>query len=143
MKVIFLDVDGVLNDWDTPALSKYLWYKESCMKQLQLLVKNTGAKIVVSSTWKYSEELMTKLKNVLEKYGLSVYDVTPDLSDKPPEIRAYLEVHPEVENYVILDDDDFFHEFYTKQVRTLGYLRMGLDEQYRLAAESILNDSEH
>ena len=63
MKVIFLDVDGVLNDWDTPALSKYLWYKESCMKQLQLLVKNTGAKIVVSSTWKYSEELMEKLKN--------------------------------------------------------------------------------
>ena len=108
MKVIFLDVDGVLNDWDTPALSKYLWYKKSCIEQLQLLVKNTGAKIVVSSTWKYSDELLSKLKNVLEEYGMFVHDVTPDLDDKPPEIRAYLKAHPEIEKYVVLDDDDFF-----------------------------------
>ena len=143
MKVIFLDVDGVLNDWDTSALSKYLWYKKSCIEQLQLLVKNTGAKIVVSSTWKYSDELLSKLKNVLEEYGMFVHDVTPDLDDKPPEIRAYLEAHPEIEKYVVLDDDDFFKEFGWNCVRTLGYLRMGLDEQYRRVAESVLNGSEH
>lgn len=143
MKVIFLDVDGVLNDWDTPALSDYHWYRKSCMENLQLLVRNTNAKIVVSSTWKYSEKLLNKLAKVLEEYGLKIHDVTPDLDDKPSEINAYLKAHPEVENYVVLDDDDYFKIFHEHQVRTLGYLRMGLDKQYRLVAEFILNDSEH
>src|SRR4029077_8535713 len=58
MKVIFLDIDGVLNRCDTqrPPLTHQeplpIPIAPECMGRLNQLVAETGAKIVISSSWR-------------------------------------------------------------------------------------------
>ena len=53
MKVLFLDIDGVLNghEWDDDAKSCNI--RRECVKHLNRVVQETGCKIVVSSAWRY------------------------------------------------------------------------------------------
>lgn len=69
MKIIFLDVDGVLNHSKTPD-----WRDGSihvldmeCVNQLRRVLDTTGAKIVVSSTWRFSPEGMRAVLDALPK----------------------------------------------------------------------------
>lgn len=120
MKVIFLDIDGVLNNEEfTLLLHKRLLGREqylqvfrdigempfdyrSCVL-LQKLIHETGAEVVLSSIWRLSDKHVEGIK----KYaGIEIKDKTPRLScSRGIEIDTYLNVHPEVTNYVILDDD--------------------------------------
>ena len=119
MKVIFLDIDGVLNheqhykwlmetDEPTPLQSVYP-YSEFNPKSCQLLneiIKETGAQIVVSSSWRLDGE--NRLNSLFKYFGLpKIYSTTPCLNTaRGIEIGAWLAAHPEVTNYVILDDDE-------------------------------------
>jgi hypothetical protein len=94
MKVIFLDIDGVLNcelwyrkrhaEVDMHEVSaQYPFYEFSpeLVENLNRITEETGAKIVVSSTWRLGrtvEELQTLLKNVGVKG--EVIDKTDHLS---------------------------------------------------------------
>jgi hypothetical protein len=53
VKVLFLDVDGVLNghDWDDEAQSCNI--RRECVKHLNRVVRETGCRIVLSSAWRY------------------------------------------------------------------------------------------
>lgn len=53
MKVLFLDIDGVLNghEWDDVAKSCNI--RRECVQHLNRVVQETGCKIVVSSAWRY------------------------------------------------------------------------------------------
>ena len=53
VRLLFLDVDGVLNchDWDAKAQSCRIRHK--CVAQLNRIVRATGVKIVLSSAWRY------------------------------------------------------------------------------------------
>ena len=53
MKILFLDIDGVLNghEWDDEAKSCNI--RRECVKRLNRVVSATGCKIVVSSAWRY------------------------------------------------------------------------------------------
>lgn len=135
MKVIFLDFDGVLNGFDTnePAspLHPHLHLNPVLMRRLNRIVKRTGAKVVLSTSWRTrhhhpgaSAEHMTldELREALRLAGFvgEVIGVTPDLARLdtigrtgdvlwrcPPrlkEIRAWLDAHP-VSAFVVLDDD--------------------------------------
>lgn len=119
MKVIFLDIDGVLNhqkhyEWlmttnePTPMQRTYP-YTEFNPKSCQLLneiIKETDAKIVVSSSWRLDGEV--RLNYLFKFFGLPrVYSTTPCLNTaRGIEIGAWLAAHPEVTNYVIFDDDE-------------------------------------
>jgi hypothetical protein len=49
--VIFLDMDGVLSDNDdTGTLSARSRVRPECVRELERIVRATGAKVVVSST---------------------------------------------------------------------------------------------
>lgn len=133
MKVIFLDIDGVLNDAptimekddDLPA-EPHL----SCLKQI---VDATGAEIVLSSTWRRND-----VRNKLKTVGLKFIDRTKELKDRDTEIREWLDRHPEVTNYVILDDEvEFSPELTAHQVITTFY--EGLLEKHIPHAIKILN----
>ena len=62
MKIIFLDFDGVmdtayydhiLNKNGLPESDKYgVVFDPNCIKNLKAIIDNTGADIVVSSSWK-------------------------------------------------------------------------------------------
>ena len=124
-KIIFLDVDGVLN-----SQSYYIeWMRrhrvgvdydnsekeidESCVKNLKEIVDKTGAVIVLSSTWRNMRDvykLAINLNKTLAKYELHISDKTPWLhGNRPEEIKLWLDDYifkgNELKSFVILDDD--------------------------------------
>lgn len=60
-KIIFLDVDGVIN------IPPYLRFDEKCIDNLRKIVKATGAKIVVSSSWRCGN--MDLMKEAFDESG--------------------------------------------------------------------------
>ena len=119
MKVIFLDIDGVLNFPGTEARSPGGWIGVSSqqIKLLRDIVKETGAYLVLSSTWRHEwspdEEQCTEdgkyLNRRLTRYGLHIIDKTiknhEDLRGEA--IREWLSRHPHVDNWIVLDDNSF------------------------------------
>jgi len=53
VKILFLDVDGVLNghDWSDEAQSCSI--RRECVAHLNRVIRETGCKIVLSSAWRY------------------------------------------------------------------------------------------
>lgn len=118
MKVIFTDVDGVLNEVTTLTRTKsqVIFIDEEKLLRLKRIVDATGAKIVLSSTWRYDRDESSinsdflELHEVFRKVGLEFYDYTPVDAigiRRGMEIRAWLGLHPEVTKFVILDDELF------------------------------------
>ena len=110
MKIIFLDIDGVLNDAptilgtgdDQPTMEHL-----NCLKQI---VEATQAEIVLSSSWRLYKRYTKDVSIALAKVGLHLIDTTEELRERDEEIREWLGRHPEVEQYLILDDEDVFTE---------------------------------
>ncbi len=124
MKVIFLDIDGVLNNgkwikalaggFDNPINQM----DPSAVARLNALTEATGAKIVVSSTWRLiflskSVDPLGMLERCLRAYGIKgdIIGMTPRKDNairnqRGKEIQAWLdEHHSEVSKFVIIDDD--------------------------------------
>lgn len=79
---------------------------DPALKQLKRLVDTTGAKIVVSSSWRLIPMAMKNLTAQLEAHGMKVYDKTPHTGNyRGDDITAWLNQHDDVDAYVILDDD--------------------------------------
>ena len=106
MKVIFLDVGGVLNS----VQDRFSWTLESDKHLILLacIVRRTNAKIVVSSSWR-NYDLLDTLKERLNDFSMSVYDRTSysEHGIRGLEIKEWLDNHSDIESFVILDDEDF------------------------------------
>ena len=120
MKIIFLDIDGVLNSEMYEASRKddcgdgYI--DLSRVKLLADIVNATGAKIVLISSlrldWDKNPKLCGKdgkyINQCLGRYGLSIMDKTPFISlltARRKEILTWLFNHrSEVDGFVIIDD---------------------------------------
>lgn len=138
MKIIFLDIDGVLNhhqffkerfeakkrdklDGNLVKKSKIDREAEEIdpqsVENLNELIEKTGAKIVISSTWRLGTDIET-LQAILEKRGFvgEVIDKTPvgcECCQRGNEIHKWLksneyligEHYSDYNSYLILDDD--------------------------------------
>lgn len=140
-KIIFLDIDGVLNSnqyWASiqdkkktmPEMEFELDPK--CLRNLKKIVDETHSKIVVTSTWKRLKSRIEKFKNHVSQYGLYVHDLAPCHPDgaihRGDEIRQYLEGHKgEVDKFILLDDEEFpdFNELTNYLVKT-NFFKGGL-----------------
>ena len=111
MKIIFLDLDGVLNNWYHPDL-----IAPENLDVLKQIIEFSKAKIVLTSANKYplQRQNVTTLKgSYLEKYieilknnGINIYDLTPYVAEnRSLEIKEYLKSNPDVTDFVIIDDD--------------------------------------
>jgi hypothetical protein len=131
VKVIFLDFDGVLNckayfeacldrgsepttsDEDSEASA----LDPEALSRLNRIVEATDAKVVVSSSWRHGRSV-EQLETLLRSRGFrgAVHDKTMDWSttesgifageQRGDEIREWLDRHPQVDAYVVLDDDN-------------------------------------
>lgn len=156
MKVIFLDIDGVLN---TPSsgsrCGEYVGIDDDKTKLLADIVKRTKAKIVLISTWKKYWRKEEKLKPLqdysanyldekLAKQGLKVIDKTKDKADgrylsRGESILEYV-YRNNVENYIIFDDCQFDYDgcdltdnyIKTNQIEGLS------EQQVKAACETLL-----
>jgi hypothetical protein len=105
MKVIFLDIDGVLNTTTTPKPTQDARVVDrTLLSRLTMLVQHTGAQVVLSSTWRHDPDGLTSA----ERLGIPFMDVLPDMRPRPrnEEIKAWLGAHPNVQRFIVIDDDD-------------------------------------
>lgn len=86
MKVIFLDIDGVMNDEAAFMSWKDNPDKESAgdlptdkhMMQLKTIVAKTGAVIVLSSSWRCSNRGIRAVLERFFEYGITLYSITQE-----------------------------------------------------------------
>ncbi len=127
MKIIFLDLDGVLN---SAAYFKSLKDKgihqdkilnslePGMVERLNKIIDRTGAKVVISSTWRKLHS-MDELKAFLVEFGFryvdNVIDVTPTMNtDRGLEIHRWLTAQKErlsydsdpITHFCIIDDNN-------------------------------------
>lgn len=140
MKVIFLDVEGVLNTRETYERA-YRLRGQTAMIDLELdsfrleylktIIDETGAKIVLSSSFRYFFEkkdgklLPTnfkgkKLYDNFKKFGIEIYDTTvPKMGNREEQIKEWLLNRDDIESFVIIDDDpSAFFELYQNLILT-------------------------
>ena len=130
MKAIFLDVDGVLNNNHTRTVTFDGWcfVDDYLVARLAQIVRATGAKIILSSTWRdgwnradetLNEPFFNQLRAKLREYGMEIYDALP-LPMRPRRgqaIKDYFDHYKgePIEKFVILDDwsdmDGYYDEF--------------------------------
>lgn len=156
MKVVFLDIDGVLNE--EKSRSRCCGYKgidDKKVENLAKIFKQTNAEIVLISTWKDDWRKMDKdcqgmmanyLDRKLKKQGLVVLDKTKSIDgngfhfSRGEGILQYL-ADNKIEMYVILDDYQFDYDscgltdYYIKTDANNG----GLTEELSIKAIKLLN----
>lgn len=122
MKIIFLDIDGVLNGIEYVKNSgKFGVVVDPVrMELLKEIVNSTGAEIVLSSSWRehwsstanHCDEIGLEINKKFRAYKLYIYDKTPSLNFKRnEEIKVWLSDYPGITHYVILDDIEFTDEY--------------------------------
>ena len=153
-KIIFLDIDGVLmsNDWAEHVLEQEGYdvndTNELCDEKIGLLkeiIDATGAKIVLSSSWRFDDDALASIKNQLARYDLGIYDLTSQRIDvvfnRTKELKLYIEEH-RIETYLILDDEIIKDaELAPHQVKTSlarGLMRKDIEPSIK-----VLNDKEN
>lgn len=117
MKIIFLDIDGVLNVYPQGRDEYGAKFHPHFETNLKRIIDETGAKIVVSSTWRASG--LQNMQDMWRDRGLAgeVIDITPSFRNtrenfiRGEEIDAWLEKandHYNITRYCIIDDDTDF-----------------------------------
>ena len=118
-KVIFLDIDGVLNVYPQGHDEYGPIFHQHFIDNLGYIIEQTGAKLVISSTWRGSG--IEYLRNLWKHRNMpgDIIDITPncvdvvnsgrcefyDTVDRGHEIQQWLDEN-EVLNYCIIDDDN-------------------------------------
>lgn len=141
MRVIFLDIDGVLNNDRTVCRSPTgnVGVSGSLVNRLSKIVRETDAKIVLTSTWIFDYLSRTSDGKYLEKRlsykGLKISDcISCDYRIKKhrgASIIEYLEQHPDISHYVIIDDNifDLYFSPITKQHLVITDEREGITDR--------------
>ena len=156
MKVIFLDVDGVLNTPSSESrCGEYIGIDDEKVEKLKKIVEKTKTEIVLISPWKKYWRKEEKLKPLqdysanyldekLAKQGLKAIDKTKDKANgrylsRGEGILEYV-YRNNVENYIILDDCQFDYDgcdltdnyIKTNQIEWLS------EQQVKAACETLL-----
>ena len=105
MKVIFLDIDGVLNCAKTPNPRGFPYIVDKrLLARFKKLRDRTRAKVVLSSSWRVDPAGLFAARH----WGVPFQDVCPDMLGSPRrrEILKWLARHPKATRYVVIDDED-------------------------------------
>mgnify|MGYP001375937908 CR=1 FL=1 len=124
-KVIFLDIDGVMNSFSTrPQDPRGLvdFLDPANVAVLNAVVEGSGAVVVVTSTWRLTMPF-AELRATFAAAGCvaEIVDVTPDIDGprRGVEVEAWLAAQVEAPaRFVVIDDDFEMPAFPEKLVRT-------------------------
>ena len=153
-RVIFLDYDGVVNTamWNNKGTScNYNFPEDGKVNNFQAVqwisefCQTCHYDIVVSSSWRTEPNYQECLRNGGLRDGIQIIGKTPDRpgQSRGSEIKAYLEEHPEIKYYIIVDDDnDMLPEQKEHFVKTNVDRGFGKPE-YRKCIEIFLKDNGH
>lgn len=116
-KILFLDVDGVLNSYKTGGIYAL---KRRCLQLLEHIVTETGCEIVLSSIWRTDDYALRRLRRVLAYRKIQIKDVTPIEQGhiRGVEVANWCADHlydtDEPFVIAILDDDSDFFDYQLK-----------------------------
>ena len=139
MKVIFLDFDGVLNS------NAYLMrvnvqgvaIDPTRLVLLKQIVAATGAKIVLTSSWRLHWSRIPEecnftgkqINEIFASWGLEIWDKTAGTGRRrEAQIKAFLASHPEIDNFVVLDDMLLHADYLDGHIVKTSAYYDGLDE---------------
>lgn len=151
--------DGVLNTYYTTAKTSngITFVDDKKVAILKDIIDKTGAKIVLSSTWRIgwgyldlgkrdgsAVDAFIELRDKLSEFGIELYDKTPILDKfmrrRGEEIQLYLDSSADdIGGYVIIDDlgGEWLSPCSSHLLQTSEY--KGLQEKHIKVAERILN----
>ena len=142
MKVIFLDIDGVMNGFArpiNPSIEKRVWTPNlmreygielevfpELVERINKIAEDTGAFFVISSSWRIGyladwADVIIYLHNMgLKGFILGRTPWGEDLRKRGLEIQAWLKQHKDenIESFIILDDDGDMEPFMNRLVQT-------------------------
>ena len=152
-RVLFLDIDGVLN---TTRSATHIRLDEERVLRLKRVLDQTGAYIVLSTFWRNFDDYIAY---ILSRYGVKerVIGATPgathhskkserssadeaEYASRASEIHAWLREHP-VSSYVILDDRltaSLSKERFVHTKTALGLTDADADEAIRILCDESL-----
>jgi|688.fasta_scaffold148713_5 hypothetical protein len=155
-KIVFLDIDGVLNTDLTKERTptyyintgwgmqkrRYTGIEPYKVDILIRILRETGAKLVLSSTWRHHEEMQDYMwkqlgKEVKERY-IGDTPVEPGCAYRGKEIYDYLQLNP-YKNFVILDDDLSVKDYFHKEFIETNPYKTGLTDELADKAIKLLN----
>lgn len=131
MRIIFTDIDGVLNPhW------KNKWSKIA-IDQYNKICRDFDLTIVVTSTWRINHTI-EELQEIFTNQGIErpIYDYTPliDQVDRGLEIKEWLSKN-ECENWVVIDDKiSNIVKHVDNVVQTRSWIGLSRDEYSEIAA---------
>jgi len=156
---IFLDIDGVLDIYNHNARIQTLIPK--AISNLKSLITRTKADIVIISDWRYGSDLYREkaheqgyeknidnwnnLVHVFAKEDIKISGITmwdDSLKNRTAEIIKYLDTHPNIKRYVILDDcfgDDYTSDKELQKHLVFVDALKGLQEKDLISACKIMN----
>lgn len=142
MKVLFLDIDGVCNSaaWVRQGNNPWNGTDPAAVALVRRIIKETKCDVVLSSTWRLYAESRATVKRDVCHY----IDVTKDMQggakwgvvERGLEVQEWLERHPAVTEYAILDDNS---DFLPNQWLFLTTWEIGLTEDIAQAVIHHLN----
>lgn len=158
-KFIFLDIDGVMNsnlfyinkaqdkrydDWVKNYPEYIAWnacnIDPKAVERLNKITNTTGAKIIVSSSWRSD----SNLQEIFNLVGIKepIYSITPFMKERHrgSEIQEWLNKQTEPYRYVILDDDTDILDCQLPYFIQSDWMKWGLSDGDVEQAIHILND---
>ncbi|MFA5024197.1 MAG: HAD domain-containing protein [Patescibacteria group bacterium] len=146
MKVVFLDIDGVLVSFASMHLPNEILplsmqpvdaFDEKCVGRLKNILDKTGAKIVLTSSWRKLFDIAEMIEHFKNHGIVGIIDCTASLNDhRGKEIQLWLDEN-KVDKFVILDDDDDMLHLSSDLVKTNW--KLGLEDNDMELAIEMLN----
>lgn len=137
MKIIFLDIDGVLNSEETVKRrirsdKGFIGIDPYLVAIFNRIIFAIDAKIVLSSSWRIlpdsQQEVRDRVMDFIDMTKHPFQKENGEWSVRGDEIQEWLSRHPEVTKYAILDDDtDGMRQHGDNYFRT--YWEEGLTEE--------------
>jgi len=146
-KILFLDIDGVLN---SKFFYKYIFRQDQghsrldpyCVILVKKLVDEFSLKIVISSTWR--DGAMDRLVKELNVNDLveSLHEdwLTPVVRPacRGKEIDIWLSEHPDVKEYLIIDDNHNLYDHHMDRFVQTSTMMGMVQESYHQARNLLL-----
>mgnify|MGYP005857029319 CR=1 FL=1 len=157
-RIIFLDIDGVMNHAIYFKRRKEGKFERDpidpeCVQYLNRIIAATGAKVVISSTWRMHYDI-EYMQTILDQKGFEgeVIGETPDVysshkynAPRGCEIKDWIKKHVERDNYdltyrrfIILDDDSDMLLSQAEHFIRTDFMGAGLTENLAYRAKRTL-----
>ncbi|CAH0155753.1 MULTISPECIES: HAD domain-containing protein [unclassified Arthrobacter] len=138
MKVLFLDIDGVVNRVGTrQSFHGFMGIDPFLASRVSKIILDTDAAVVLTSTWRIFKDG----REEVDRHVYKTFDVTPtaDTGFRGEEVKMWLDQHPEVTRYAIIDDDS---DFYADQPLFKTAWQTGITDEIAQQVTEYLNREE-